>query len=195
MPIQLHPFVFDPSSASWVEEHAAPTAAAAPPTALTVLGRRLVAAEIDVGPSSLVVATVHLESMTRNHALRAAQLAKAFPLLKAAAPDALLLGDFNFCSSWPAENANLDPEFVDLWPALRGREPGYTEDTEINAMLRNVKGQEKMVRFDRVLLHSAGGAWRPRSIELLGTVPIAGWCPEVFPSDHFGLAAVIERGR
>jgi hypothetical protein len=80
---------------------------------------------------------------------------------------------------------------VDLWPALRGQAPGHTEDTDVNVMLRNVKAKAKNVRFDRVLLRSTGGAWRPRSIELLGTAPIAEASPDVFPSDHFGLAAVI----
>lgn len=132
--------------------------------------------------------------MKHNRDARAEQLEAIFPVLAAAGPDAVLVGDFNFCSSWAAENANLDPEFVDLWPALRGRAPGYTEDTGVNVMLRNVKSKAKNVRFDRVLLRSAGGDWRPRSIELLGTTPIAVESPDVFPSDHFGLAAVIEYG-
>jgi tyrosyl-DNA phosphodiesterase 2 len=158
------------------------------------MGRRLLVAEIGAGPHSLVVGTVHLESLKPNRDVRAEQLAEVFPRLKAAGADCLLAGDFNFCSSWAAENANLDPEFTDLWPALHGRAPGYTEDTDINAMLRNVKRKEKLVRFDRVLLRSAGGAWRPRSIELLGTEPINEETPDVFPSDHFGLAAKIVPG-
>jgi endonuclease/exonuclease/phosphatase family metal-dependent hydrolase len=155
------------------------------------MGRRLLVAEVDTGSGRLVVGTVHLESLKHNADLRADQLGIVFPALKAAGPDAVLVGDLNFCSSWAAENANLDPEFVDLWPALRGQAPGHTEDTDVNVMLRNVKAKAKNVRFDRVLLRSAGGAFRPRSIELLGTAPIAEASPDVFPSDHFGLAAVI----
>jgi endonuclease/exonuclease/phosphatase family metal-dependent hydrolase len=156
------------------------------------MGRRLLIAELAAGPRRLVVGTVHLESLKHNPDLRAEQLAIIFPLLRAAGPDAVLVGDFNFCSSWPEENANLDPEFTDLWPALRGREPGYTEDTRVNVMLSNVKPKAKTVRFDRVLLRSAGGAWRARSIALLGTEPISDEAPDTFPSDHFGLVAVIE---
>jgi tyrosyl-DNA phosphodiesterase 2 len=156
------------------------------------MGRKLVMAEIDTGSGSLVVGAVHLESLKPNRDLRAEQLQEIFPILKSAGPDAVLAGDFNFCSSWTEENDNLDPEFVDLWPALHGRAPGYSENTDINVMLRNVKGKDKNVRFDRVLLRSAR-AFRPRSIELLGTAPIADSLPDVFPSDHFGLAAVIER--
>lgn len=156
------------------------------------MGRKLLAAEIDTGAGSVIAGTVHLESLKPNRDLRAEQLAEIFPILEAAGADALLAGDFNFCSSWPKENANIDPAFVDLWPALRGRAPGYSEDTNINVMLRNVKGGHKTVRYDRVLLRSRG-AWRPKSIELLGTAPIAENMPDVFPSDHFGLVAVIER--
>jgi endonuclease/exonuclease/phosphatase family metal-dependent hydrolase len=158
------------------------------------MGRRLLVAELAAGPGGIVVGTVHLESLKHNGDARAEQLEVIFPLLKAVGPDAVLVGDFNFCSSWTAENANLDPELVDLWPALRGRAPGYTEDPDVNVMLRNVQAKAKRVRFDRVLLRSAGGAWRPRSIELLGTEPIAESSPDVFPSDHFGLVAVIDQG-
>lgn len=156
------------------------------------MGRKLLWAELDSGAGSLVAGAVHLESLKPNRDVRAEQLSEIFPILRSAGADALLAGDFNFCSSWAAENANLDPEFVDLWPALRGRAPGYTEDTDVNTMLRNVKRKDKKVRFDRVLLRSSG-AWQPRSIELLGTAPIDDATPDVFPSDHFGLAAVIER--
>jgi endonuclease/exonuclease/phosphatase family metal-dependent hydrolase len=130
--------------------------------------------------------------MRRNHETRADQLAEIFPRLRALGPDAVLTGDFNFCSSSLAENANLDPGFVDLWPALRGGAPGYTEDTGVNTMLANKDGGDKTVRYDRILLRSAGGVWKPRSIELLGTSPIAPASPDVFPSDHFGLVAEIE---
>mmetsp|Transcript_62059 Transcript_62059/g.142866 ORF Transcript_62059/g.142866 Transcript_62059/m.142866 type:complete len:181 (+) Transcript_62059:755-1297(+) len=44
--------------------------------------------------------------------------------------------------------------FFDLWPLLRGEEPGFTEDSEINLMLTTsskLKSARK-VRFDRILL-------------------------------------------
>lgn len=154
--------------------------------------RRLLVAEIAVGPRRLVVATVHLESCEPSRKTRARQLAEIFPRLRAMGPDCVLAGDFNLCSSWTEENENLDPGFVDLWPALRGRAPGYTEDTGVNTMLLNVNDSEKTVRFDRILLRSAEGAWKAGSVELVGTAPIAPTAPDVFPSDHFGLVAVLE---
>jgi tyrosyl-DNA phosphodiesterase 2 len=155
------------------------------------MSRRLLVAEIAVGARRLVVATAHLESLRHSSDVRADQLAEIFPRLKAIGPDAVLVGDFNFCGSWAPENANLDPEFVDLWPALRGRAPGYTEDTGVNTMLANINGEDKTVRYDRVLLRSAEGAWKADSIALLGTMPVAPTSPDIFPSDHFGLVAVL----
>jgi hypothetical protein len=57
-----------------------------------------------------------------------------------------------------------------------------------------VQAKAKRVRFDRGLLRSAEERGAPRSIELLGTEPISAVSPDVFPSDHFGLVAVIEQG-
>lgn len=171
MASQLHPFIFDPSSGTWIQDHSKQSLADT--------------------PAAITLATWNVWFAPYYFDVRAEQLAEIFPRLEAAGADCLLAGDFNFCSSWASENANVAPEFVDLWPALHGRAAGYTEDTDLNTMLRNVKRKEKRVRFDRVLLRSPGGAWRPRSIEVLGTEPISEATPDVFPSDHFGLAAVI----
>ncbi len=73
------------------------------------------------------------------------------------------------------------------------------------------------LRYDRVLWKSAGGQWRPKRIELIGTAPMKGlivrstlpqsWithvtsasvskflltCQGVWPSDHFGLVTELE---
>jgi tyrosyl-DNA phosphodiesterase 2 len=155
------------------------------------MDRCMVTAEVEVAGRPLAVGSVHLESIEHNRDARRKQLAIASARLKARGVDAVLAGDFNFCSSWAEENDRIDPAFVDLWPALR-RDPGYSEDTSINTMRFAAKGKVEQVRFDRVLLHSVGGAFRARSIELLGTAPIAPGMPDVFPSDHFGLVAGFE---
>ena len=94
-------------------------------------------------------------------------------LLATPVPDAVALcGDFNLCSEgkYVPENAPIagDRDVLDLWPALRPGEPGWTEDTEANAMRYRATGKEKQVRFDRVLLVRAnavdenrGGARTP----------------------------------
>ncbi|HEU4328226.1 MAG TPA: endonuclease/exonuclease/phosphatase family protein [Roseiflexaceae bacterium] len=154
-------------------------------------GRHLLVAELDLNGQTTAVATVHLESGRASAGLRGAQLAAIFPALDSA-PQALLMGDFNFCASWQAENDRLDPVYRDVWPALHGDAPGYTEDTAINLMRLQQKGEPKQVRFDRVLVRPSSPGWRPATIELLGTTPIAPELPHVFPSDHFGLRAAFE---
>lgn len=151
-------------------------------------GRQLLVADLELNGQITSVATVHLESKRSADRLRERQLARIFPEL-AAAPQAVLLGDLNFCASWPDENGRLDPAYQDVWSAVHGDAPGYTEDTAINLMRLQQKGKPKQVRFDRALLRATRPGWRPDSIRLLGTAPIAPELPHVFPSDHFGLCA------
>lgn len=153
--------------------------------------RKLKVAELHLNGQVTHIASIHLESKKHNEAVRAAQLRGALELL-APARHCLLLGDFNFCSSWPEENANIPPEYRDLWAALRPEEPGYTVDTDINVMRLLQKDKRKAARFDRVLLRSGQPGWVPRSIELIGTDPISPQYVNVFPSDHFGLVADLQ---
>ncbi len=74
---------------------------------------------------------------------------------------------------------------VDVWPALRPQDDGFTEDTTINLMRYDMKNKHRHVRFDRILLK--GRHWAAIEIELLGTEPISRELPRVFPSDHFGV--------
>ena len=89
---------------------------------------------------------------------------------------------------------------------------GWTEDTYINKMRFNMKGEHKQVRFDRLLLFNQRNDFselflEPKSIHLIGTLSINNnnnnnnhnniqnniinnnEFDEVFPSDHFGLFA------
>lgn len=147
------------------------------------MGRGLLAAEWNLNGQQVAVATVHLESLRASAPARAVQLGRIFPAL-AVAPHAVLMGDFNFCSAWAEEQANLDPAYLDVWPALRPGEPGYTVDATVNLMHRR---RYPPVRFDRMLLRSTTSGWGPTSIELLGDRPVGRDAPELFPSDHFGL--------
>ena len=133
---------------------------------------------IDGGP--LRICSVHLESGKDGAWLRAWQLRRVFRAVSV--DDAVVLGDFNMRDG---EGRWISSAFRDVWPALRPRDPGYTEDSDINAMLRDSKKKARLVRFDRVLLK--GDAWRATHIELLGTEPISLELPRVFPSDHFGV--------
>lgn len=152
----------------------------------TCMRRHALIAELRAGPLDLAVCTAHLESLRESASYREMQLREIFALLEKHG-NAALLGDLNFCSSWD-ENELLDDRYVDLWPMLRPDEAGHTEDPDRNPMRRKGKAA---VRFDRILLRCAPGALKAREIRLLGTEPISRDRPDVFPSDHFGLRAVL----
>ena len=104
------------------------------------------------------------------------------------APTAIWLGDFNAAPA-SQEDQRIRAAFRDAWDELL-TEPGYTRDTTQNAMLAQVKS-DRHQRIDRVFVKS--DAFEPRSIRMLGTEPIEGTDGRVFPSDHFGLIAELER--
>jgi len=191
----------------------------------SLMGRRCLVADLQVGGAPVRVATAHLESLRENSKMRGEQLDVIFATIFSDAPmqaagvqqaqlqpppspcSVVLCGDFNLCASWQ-ENQRVDRSgFIDLWPLLRS-EPGFTEDSTLNGMLRQLdsKQEAKHVRFDRVLLGLPAAAppqppqvlstpsplrqgfCAPRSIELLGTEPIM---HGLWASDHFGLVAEI----
>ncbi|MBA2542656.1 MAG: endonuclease/exonuclease/phosphatase family protein [Deltaproteobacteria bacterium] len=149
----------------------------------TQMGRRLLVAELACG---LAVGTVHLESMKESKQPRATQLRLIQPAL-ADLGDAVLCGDMNFQPEDPVENAALDSGFVDVWPALRPDDAGYTADSQINRMRFELKPTLSRKRIDRVFLH--GTRWKAAKIELVGTEPID--IDGTFTSDHFGLECAL----
>jgi tyrosyl-DNA phosphodiesterase 2 len=157
----------------------------------SLMARKLLVAELQVNNQTLQVATVHLESIKAFAPSRRRQLEQIFPTLETS-KHVVLMGDFNFCSSWLEENANIHPNYQDMWATLRRDEPGYTEDTDINLMRLEYTQKHKQVRFDRILIRTSTPGWQPKSIELLGTAPTSPDYPNIFPSDHFGLVGRLE---
>jgi tyrosyl-DNA phosphodiesterase 2 len=145
------------------------------------LERGFLAVHYTVNRRPLTVCCVHLESGKRSSGLRAHQLARVFGALRSV-NDVVVAGDFNMRDT---ENDRIITPYVDVWPALRPDDEGYTEDTSINVMRWDSKPKDRHVRFDRVLVKGTG--WSPTAIELLGTKPISSASPRVFPSDHFGV--------
>ncbi len=155
--------------------------------------RKLLTALIDTGHERISVGNLHLESSPNNQLLRLAQLKRVLSH-QSAAKHALLMGDFNFDPRSDAEQRPLGRNYIDLWRALSsGAGAGHTVDSSRNRMRFLHKHKHKHVRFDRILLRSVAPGWAPRSIRLLGTEPISPSTPDTYPSDHFGLTAVIER--
>lgn len=147
----------------------------------TRLARGFLKAEFTINGSAVAICSVHLESGKASAGLRARQLGRVSRALSGA-DNAVVLGDFNMRDT---ENERIGPPFVDVWPALRPDDDGFTEDTSVNLMRLDSKNKHRQVRFDRVLLK--GPQWRATSIDLLGTEPISSEHPRVFPSDHFGV--------
>lgn len=150
----------------------------------STMGRRLRVAELANG---LAVATVHLESMKESSQARAEQLAIIQPHLASRYPDAVLVGDMNFKPDDALETATLDASFVDVWPALRPDDPGYTADTVVNTMRYQLKPSHSRKRIDRVFLRSA--RWQASAIDLVGTAAFD--IDGTFVSDHFGLEVTL----
>ncbi|WP_260761871.1 endonuclease/exonuclease/phosphatase family protein [Mycobacterium sp. SMC-4] len=142
--------------------------------------RSYLCADVAISDRALRICSVHLESGKDGGWLRAWQLRRVFGAVSA--EDALILGDFNMRDG---EDRWIAPAYRDVWPVLRPGEPGYTENSSTNPMLRDTKKKPRQQRFDRVLLK--GARWVPSQIEMLGTEPVSPTLPRVFPSDHFGL--------
>jgi tyrosyl-DNA phosphodiesterase 2 len=153
------------------------------------MSRGFLQAEVIVGGTRTVVCSLHLDSGRAAARLRRGQLRRVYRALRSV-DDAVVLGDFNMRD---AENEQIVPPFVDVWPALRPHEPGFTEDTSINLMRLDSRNKHRHVRFDRVLLK--GPTWAAASIDLLGTEPLSGAYARVFPSDHFGVRCRLVRRR
>jgi endonuclease/exonuclease/phosphatase family metal-dependent hydrolase len=151
------------------------------------MSRGFLRAEVIVGGTRTVICAVHLDSGKASIRLRGRQLRRVFRALRSV-DDAVVLGDFNMRD---AENDRIVAPFVDVWPALRPHEPGFTEDTSINLMRLDSRNKHRHVRFDRVLIK--GPAWTAASIDLLGTEPLSDALARIFPSDHFGVRCRLVR--
>ena len=90
----------------------------------------------------------------------------------------IMVGDFNCNLSgdikeWPEIKEFQDMKMIDTWSELR-KEPGYTEDTDINLMRWNVKFQEKRFRYDGIFYRNPedNEIIKPINIKLTGRKPI-----------------------
>ncbi len=150
----------------------------------STMGRRLHRLDLQTTKGTLSIAGCHLESMREMADVRLTQIGEILPIL-ARSEHAVWMGDFNAAPE-TAEDARIRSAFQDTWCALRDDEPGYTRDTSINKMLARVKN-DRHQRIDRIFVK--GPALVPSAVRMLGTTQLAGEDDDVFPSDHFGLAA------
>lgn len=146
------------------------------------MGRSLLVAEI----GSLIVSTVHLESMADPQQVRCKQLRIIMDALSNRS-DALVCGDFNFDSdeTTAPEHSAIDSRFVDIGPRAPTLGVNYGSK------------KYKAKRYDRMLLKSV--LWTAESSVLFGQrklivppgtpIPEKSWIQRcgAFLSDHAGL--------
>ena len=80
------------------------------------MGRSLLIAETIINGERFVVSTAHLESMNSAQ-YRKAQMEISFSILKLF-NNSMLMGDYNFDSSWKNEQACIDTGFDDIFLTL-----------------------------------------------------------------------------
>lgn len=145
--------------------------------------------QIDRTPFNLAV--VHLPSNRTQNAreIRTQHLQTVINYLISQPGDCLIAGDFNVATE--AETHPLTSAgFQDVWQTLHPLNPGHTFDPQRNplAALMSVRGQA--ARFDRIFLRTEN-RWQPQSAALFACEPIPNTDGTLYPSDHFGLCAVL----
>ncbi|WP_339375947.1 poly(A) polymerase [Calothrix sp. NIES-2098] len=158
--------------------------------------KRVLVGSCEINAQLLHIAVVHLTSDYAQNALekRQHQLATIIAYLQQLPGNSLIAGDFNTRGN-EQEEILTDAEFVDIWQQLHPDAAGYTFDPQHNSLaaLMSLKGIP--VRLDRILLRSPNHDWQAQSINLFACEPIAGTEGKIYPSDHFGLRAVLKFAR
>ncbi|MCL1468089.1 poly(A) polymerase [Argonema galeatum] len=141
----------------------------------------------------LRVAAVHLTSDRAYNAIekRTLQLNILFEYLKTQPGECLIVGDFNSRDNELGEIL-AENNFIDVWQLLHPEEVGYTFDPPRNPLAALMSLTGKAARFDRILLRDESKHCIPHSIELFACDPIPDTERKLYPSDHFGVRAMLE---
>ncbi|MEZ0224250.1 MAG: endonuclease/exonuclease/phosphatase family protein [Alphaproteobacteria bacterium] len=152
--------------------------------------RTALLATFDVAGRKMSVATTHMDSPLESGDIRGRQLDVIFEHL-AHAQDAVMLGDLNF-GDGEGEDKKIPADYVDLWKALKGSDPGFTWDNEKSGMANESRFVgEPSRRLDRILVRST--VWKPKDTMIIGDTPVVEGNKGLFPSDHFGLVGAMTR--
>ncbi|MCL1473895.1 poly(A) polymerase [Argonema antarcticum] len=141
----------------------------------------------------LRVAAVHLTSDRAYNAIekRTLQLNILFEYLKTQPGECLIVGDFNSRDDELGEILT-ENNFIDVWQLLHPEEVGYTFDPLRNPLAALMSLTGETARFDRILLRDQSKHCIPHSIELFACDPIPDTEGKLYPSDHFGVRAMLE---
>ncbi|MBV6625868.1 MAG: DUF504 domain-containing protein [Rivularia sp. (in: Bacteria)] len=140
----------------------------------------------------LQVAVVHLTSNSARNAeeKRKRQLTTVVDYLQKQPGNYLIVGDFNTRNNFPEEVPDIS-NFIDIWQELRPDEAGYTFNPQVNPLAELISLTGKPARFDRILMRCEQNSWVPRSVDLFACEPVDNTEEKIFPSDHFGIRAVV----
>ncbi|MEM6752975.1 MAG: RNA repair domain-containing protein [Cyanobacteria bacterium P01_C01_bin.38] len=141
----------------------------------------------------LQVAVVHLTSSRSQNSAekRKHQLTTLINHLYKQSGNYLIVGDFNTRNNLQ-EVPNIS-NFIDIWQELRSDEAGYTFNPQINPLAKLMSLEGEAARFDRILLSIENGTWVPKDVNLFAREPVDNTQGNIFPSDHFGIRAVVSR--
>ena len=155
--------------------------------------KRVLVGTWQINGRSLHLAVVHLTSNRARNALevRTHQRSVLLEYLKTLPGESFIVGDFNSRGDEPEEELSQSG-FVDVWTLLHPDDPGYTFDPESNPLAALMSLNGEAARFDRILQRSEDGCFLPRSMELFACEPVADTQGTLYPSDHFGIRAVLD---
>lgn len=144
----------------------------------TIMGRALLAVEVDVGGVVWRIGTAHLESLREGGKQRVKQANHVARWLRGWSGPAVFAGDTNLRDS---ELKKIDTtDVVDAWEAMgRPSDSAYTWDLKRNVNLPVRGDRPPRFRFDRVWCKGC----TPSALRLTGETVTNG----VMPSDHFGI--------
>jgi poly(A) polymerase len=155
--------------------------------------KRVLVGTWQINGRSLHLAVVHLTSNRAHNAydVRAHQRSVLLEYLKTLPGDGFIVGDFNSRGDEQEEELSQSG-FVDVWTLLHPDDAGYTFDPERNPLAALMSLSGEAARFDRILLRGENGRWMPHSMELFACEPVADTQGTLYPSDHFGIRAVLD---
>ncbi|MBD2435703.1 endonuclease/exonuclease/phosphatase family protein [Nostoc sp. FACHB-110] len=158
--------------------------------------KRVLVGSCEINNQLLHIAVVHLTSDRSQNALekRHHQLTTILAYLQTLPGSSLIAGDFNTRGN-EQEEILTSAEYIDIWQQLNPQTPGYTFDPQRNALAALMSLQGIPLRLDRILLKSQNHDWQPHSIDLFACEPVPDTAEKIYPSDHFGLYAVLKATR
>jgi endonuclease/exonuclease/phosphatase family metal-dependent hydrolase/uncharacterized protein (UPF0248 family) len=155
--------------------------------------KRVLVGKWRINDRDIHLANIHLTSDRGENALqkRSQQLATVFGYFQQQSGDCLIVGDFNTRVNEQDELVDY-ANFKDLWKELHPDEAGYTFDPQRNPLAMLMSLESKPARFDRILLRrDLASATHISAIDLFGCEPVRDTNGNIFPSDHFGIRAVL----